>query len=453
MALLVVATGDGAETRIALSASINGQSAYTICLWVNFPTIDSTIDILATGGYNDADHLLLNSDGSVGLSALVGYSGTSHTTSADTIATGQWYHLAIVRSSTSLVEVYIDGVSVLSDTNDISSRPAWSAGGVESMLLSRGYSSYTSYYAAEVKVFASALSSGAISRERRISRPSKAYVGYWPLRGTTSPYGGGSGSLSVFDSSPDFGTGDHPKIIAQRRFPELLPQAAAGGGSGAISGTATVALTGSGTLKGAGALGGTSTVVLTGSGALKGAGALVGTATVVLTGSGSLKGAGALVGTATVAITGTGALKGDGALVGTATVAITGSGSLKGAGALGGTATVTFTGSASAGGESGISGTATVSITGSGDLRGSGALAGAASVALSGSGTLVDLGAGAISGTTTVTFAGSGTMTGQVLSVLTVGTFGPISIAAGSEWYITLTGPALDAPKVRITVS
>lgn len=441
---------------LAISSGVlDYNSDYTVGGWVYVVSSESgTHTLIQIGNGADRDCVswyvgdgwaVKSYNDTGGSSDDIGYLGT--------LNIGGWDYVHIVRSGSSL-SLYVNRTLLATVSADLTGRSSASSVclGVRQDL----GSDYAGVRLWGWKAWSRALTDAEIGAEQRQAMPvsARSIYGVWPfLAGATRALDySGRGANWTETNSP---TNEDPPSVRFRGVyaDPKLPQAAAGGGSGAISGTATVALTGSGTLKGAGALGGTSTVVLTGSGALKGAGALVGTATVVLTGSGSLKGAGTLVGTATVAITGTGALKGAGALVGTATVAITGSGSLKGAGALGGTATVTFTGSASAGGESGISGTATVSITGIGELRGSGALAGAASVTLSGSGTLIDLGAGAISGTTTVTFSGSGTMTGQVLSVLTAGTFGPISIAAGSEWYITLTGPALDAPRIRITVS
>lgn len=225
-------------------------------------------------------------------------------------------------------------------------------------------------------------------------------------------------------------------------------------GSGALAGTSTLSVAGgTSTLRGSGELSGGSSITLSGSGSATGIGELSGTSSLTVTGSGEIGGLGSLGGTATMTFSGSGELGGLGTLGGSATIAFSGSGELGGPVALGGTAAIAFSGSGELSGLGTLGGSGTFTFGGSGELGGIGALAGSGTMSFEGSGDLAASGTGEMSGTATMTFSGSGLLTDPRLSVLTSGSFGPVSIAAGSEWYIVVTGPALDAPRVRVSVS
>jgi hypothetical protein len=84
--------------------------------------------------------------------------------------------------------------------------------------------------------------------------------------------------------------------------------------SGALVGSSTLAIIGSGTMTGAGALRGTSTVTLVPSATLRGAGALAASATITIVGSATLVGTdpGSISGSATLSLSGSGTLTAEG---------------------------------------------------------------------------------------------------------------------------------------------
>lgn len=161
---------------------------------------------------------------------------------------------------------------------------------------------------------------------------------------------------------------------------------------GAISATAAMTFTVSGTLLGAGALAGTAPSAFTPTGTLLGAGALVGSVAMLFTGQGALLGLAPLTGTAGMTFTLTGLALGPGALVGAAGITFTNQATPAGGGALLGSAALTFADSA--------------------DLSGVfGAIFGTASMTFGGTPILIGL--GALSGVVTVTFDLTGNLAGQ----------------------------------------
>lgn len=159
--------------------------------------------------------------------------------------------------------------------------------------------------------------------------------------------------------------------------------------TGAISGTAGLTFSQSGTLTGAGALSGSSALsfgqsaTVTGAGVLAGSGGLVFAQTGVLTGSGALSGASALTfGTS-------GSIGGSGALTGSSALLFSSSGTLAGLGALLGTSALTFGASGTLDQPSGaMSGTASLSFDASGSLSADGSLSGIAALLFDAFGTL-----------------------------------------------------------------
>jgi hypothetical protein len=183
-------------------------------------------------------------------------------------------------------------------------------------------------------------------------------------------------------------------------------------GAGALAGTAALSLNVAGDVKGSGALLGTAAIELSGAAALTGIGELAGTAAITLTPSGTLDApSGALEGSASLTLDGAGTLGGTGALTGTAALVLTGSAAIGGVGALSGAAALTLDGAATLSGTGALSGSTALAFDGTGTLRGTGALAGTSALELGATGTL-DQPSGAMSGTTALAFDGSGALTG-----------------------------------------
>lgn len=241
-------------------------------------------------------------------------------------------------------------------------------------------------------------------------------------------------------------------------FVVVIDEAGAGGGSGAISGTAagvggeTGALVASvsgtsagaggqtGNLTGKGALAGTSAGVGNETGTLTGKGALAGTAAGVGGGTGAMA-AGAISGTSAGVGNETGNLTGKGALAGTSTGTGGATGNLTGKGALAGTA-------AGVGGQTGnlkaLSGTSAGTGGGTGNLKGTGALAGTSTGVGGETGALT--GKGALAGTAAGAGGERGTINPFPVAIHASGRYlvdvngQPFPILGSSGWFIPLFG-------------
>jgi hypothetical protein len=143
-------------------------------------------------------------------------------------------------------------------------------------------------------------------------------------------------------------------------------------GSGALSGSASITFSSSGTLTGSAALSGTSNISFSSSGTLTGLGALAGSADLVFSASGTLGGLGALSGEANITFSSDGTLSASGALSGTASLVFTSSGTLTGTGALAGASFLSFVSTGTLGGLGGLSGAAQITFSANGELTNAG---------------------------------------------------------------------------------
>lgn len=157
-------------------------------------------------------------------------------------------------------------------------------------------------------------------------------------------------------------------ILPPRR--KWWPVVAGGGGSGALTGSAAIVTTATGTLSGTGALSGSATITTSDSGTLSGTGALTGTATLATSCTGTLSGGTTLSGTAALTTSVTGTLTGTGSLASSAAVAVTPAGTLSDA--------------------SSFSGSTSVAVGCTGTLSGFGALTGSVAMVLAATGTATD---------------------------------------------------------------
>ena len=225
---------------------------------------------------------------------------------------------------------------------------------------------------------------------------------------------------------------------------------------GALSGSAAVVTTASGTLTGTGALSGSGSSATASSGTLSGSGALAGSsasttsaggtlsasaglsglagatsaAAVTLTGSGALAGSASATTTSAAALTGAGPLGGAGASVTAAAGTLAGKGALAGAAAAVSSASAALTGRGALSGAANAVSVATVALTAPGGLTGSGASASSASGALTGRGDLLASAASVTVAAGTLTSASSGALTGSAAAVSTAScvlTSGPLT--------------------------
>lgn len=120
----------GTEWLSRTSGLINHNGAYTVMAWARASSFSAngvcwaalTSSSNSGGVYANADYVGFRSGGELQLGARkdgggVYYAGGSY--SPDT-----WYHIAVVRSSTTSLKAYLNGVLVLTNDSDISGRSA-----------------------------------------------------------------------------------------------------------------------------------------------------------------------------------------------------------------------------------------------------------------------------------------------------------------------------------------
>lgn len=125
MAVRFDASGDylGSTTNL-----LDYNSNYTVMGWVYISTdtnADATVFNLF-GNTSNYDYIAMDVDG-VTLDTYVVVGGAFTQSTGTTLSTGTWYHIAAVRSSTTLLTVYLNGVSDQTNTRDVTSRSAISA--------------------------------------------------------------------------------------------------------------------------------------------------------------------------------------------------------------------------------------------------------------------------------------------------------------------------------------
>lgn len=141
------------------------NSAYTMMGWFRYSSspagingisvINNTAGTLYDFAYHNNNVFTLNIDGTI--------------SSGSTLSANTWYHFALVRSSTTLVTLYLDGVSDVTDTQDVTSRAASTqenAGGAFSIYELLGDMAY-------VKAWSTNLSVAEILQEMNLIRPVK----------------------------------------------------------------------------------------------------------------------------------------------------------------------------------------------------------------------------------------------------------------------------------------
>lgn len=429
-----------------------GDVDYSAGGWVRFASRSHGMACFSIGptsgdwpGSYDVIHLLGGSADYWSLTCAVGYTEANASYGPSAVASDTWYHVMLVaEGSTTLL--YVDGVQRVSVSHTRTSR-------VDAGHLRLGNStvSWFTHLNGEMagwKVWDRALTAGQVAAEAWSYMPVTTHNlrAAWPLLpgGRTGDWGGLALTLTEVNTPTD-GTAEPPPI-AFRRPPLLGPVEASA--SGAISGTSTGAATTAGTIRGDTALAAAVTGAATTAGAMTGEALRAGSATGAATTAGALSGGGDIAAAVSASATVAGAMTGEALVSGSATGAATVSGTMS-AGAISGSATglaslaATIIGTgllvASATGAAATSGTLDVGMAGAvaGSATASGTLSADAAIA------------GASSGLSTVT----GSVSGETLGTITVADWSTsVTLVAGSEWRLTLTGPSADAPRARVVL-
>lgn len=161
-----------AEYMGRTSNVLDMNSAYTVMGWFKYASSPAAPNVIAALN-NSAGTLydLIQHDNNVFKLSVDGVGGNGSTLSANT-----WYHFALVRSSTTLVTLYLDGVSDVTDTQNISGRAANTQENVGGILATYDMNGDLAY----VKAWSTNLTVDEIKQEMNAIRPiKKASLHLW----------------------------------------------------------------------------------------------------------------------------------------------------------------------------------------------------------------------------------------------------------------------------------
>tara|TARA_X000000368_G_scaffold413993_1_gene403031 strand:+ start:1404 stop:3893 length:2490 start_codon:yes stop_codon:yes gene_type:complete len=137
-------TMDGTDDYLSLAATTDFECTgdFTIECWLNSNNIGSNRGVFNLGAYNVLGGFELLMDDGVPLLYTTNSSNSATRITGGSITTGRWYHLALVRSG-STVTMYLDGSSVGSYTDSTT----FGNGSNNSFLIGAGYNgSYMEYF-------------------------------------------------------------------------------------------------------------------------------------------------------------------------------------------------------------------------------------------------------------------------------------------------------------------
>ena len=121
---MAVRFDNSADGLLRTTDLLDTDAAYTFMFWVYIASdlnAFSTFWTTNAGGYSHSDWIGTDADGTtLQLYSQAGGGGVTNNGSALTV--GTWYHIAMVRSSTTALAVYLNGVQDASNTVDVSAR-------------------------------------------------------------------------------------------------------------------------------------------------------------------------------------------------------------------------------------------------------------------------------------------------------------------------------------------
>lgn len=108
---------------------VDCNAAYTVAFWVYLSADRNDDSHFWAGGTNvpaawqNSDWVSTGADGTT-LSLGVAAAGVNTSNLGTALSVGVWYHVALVRSSATLITCYLNGVSDITNTRDVSARSA-----------------------------------------------------------------------------------------------------------------------------------------------------------------------------------------------------------------------------------------------------------------------------------------------------------------------------------------
>ena len=125
MAVRFDASGDFLSSTTNL---LDYNSNYTLMMWV-YVSVDTNADAVVANLFGDTNNYDIFGFDATGttLSTYVLVGGANTQSTGTTLSTGAWHHITVVRSSTTLLTLYLDGVSDQTNTRDVTGRSAISS--------------------------------------------------------------------------------------------------------------------------------------------------------------------------------------------------------------------------------------------------------------------------------------------------------------------------------------
>lgn len=231
MAVRLDASGDA----LTLSTGVfSHNSAYTWMGWVRFTNLGSweaafcigsnRSDVLAVdfAGKNDSNQWALGANNNT----------TYQNLEAGSVSTGTWYHMAIVRSSTSNVVMYINGAVMITNGNSVAGRTASSRIDIGRSSSSNGDAMNGRIFG--MKAWTTNLSQAQVQQEMNLIRPvnTTSLWGWWPVfAGATERARDYSGNARNWTESGTL-TDEDPPPVSWGAGPIVVPSTATSPPSG-----------------------------------------------------------------------------------------------------------------------------------------------------------------------------------------------------------------------------
>ena len=209
---------DGTNDKVSIpyDASLDITGALSITAWVKFDSIGSFPMIYAKGKYSDDlagyQFYVFSPGGQAQLVFYDGGSGGAPSYGSTSLSTGVWYHVAVTRSASRGITLYLNGSPDGTDTRTGSP----STGTLDINIGSDYGGNYLDGLIDEVAVFNSVLSASDISSIYNSGTPndisSLSPVGYWRMgdndggTGTTITDQGSGGNDGTLTNGPTFST-------------------------------------------------------------------------------------------------------------------------------------------------------------------------------------------------------------------------------------------------------